>query len=308
MLSAAADSSPLMNAGKDIARTGSKESSASEVPWTMVIRPGSNILNLRLRELWGARELIALFVWRDFISLYKQTILGPLWYIFQPLLTSVVFTAIFGRIAGLSTDGSPQFLFYMAGTVLWSYFSACLTKTSTTLVANAHLFGKVYFPRLAIPLSITVSSLIAFVIQMALFIALVVCYAWRGAPVHPNARMLLLPVHLILMAGLGLGLGIIISSLTVRYRDLQHLVTFGVQLLMYATPVIYPLSAIPERYRIYIQANPLTPIAESFRYAFLGTGSPGDARLLYSAGVTVAVLIAGGLIFNRIERTFVDMV
>ncbi|MBI4787116.1 MAG: ABC transporter permease [Chloroflexi bacterium] len=276
--------------------------------WTMVIRPQRSWFDLRLGELWQARDLVMLFVWRDFVSVYKQTILGPLWYLIQPLLTTITFTVIFGNIAKLPTDGLPQFLFYMSGTVIWSYFAECLNKTSTTFITNTHLFGKVYFPRLAVPVSILISNLVTFAIQLAFFLVFLVYFAVAGAGVQPNAGILLTPVLVVMMAGLGLGFGIIVSSLTTRYRDLRFLVTFGVQLLMYATPVIYPVSAIPEQYRWLILANPMTPIVESFRFAFLGAGTLDGGQLLYSFGFMLGVLLIGVLIFNRVEQTFMDTV
>src|SRR5512141_2218325 len=236
----------------------------------MVIEPQRSLFDLRLGELWRYRDLVMLFVRRDFVSVYKQTILGPLWYLIQPLLTTLTFTVIFGNIASLPTDGLPQFLFYMSGTVVWSYFAACLTKTSETFVNNANLFGKIYFPRLAVPVSILISNLIAFAIQFTFFLAFMLYFALTGAAIHPNWWILFSPILLLLMAGLGLGLGIIISSLTTKYRDLRFLVQFGVTLLMYATPVIYPASTIPARFQFLIRANPMTPIVETFRYAFLG--------------------------------------
>lgn len=276
--------------------------------WSMIIRPQNPWFDLRLDELWHARDLIAIFVWRDFVSTYKQTILGPLWYLIQPLLTTITFTVIFGNLAKLPTDGLPQFLFYMSGTVIWSYFAACLTKTSNTFTANANLFGKVYFPRLAVPISILVSNLIMFAIQFLQLAAFMLYFWFAGAPVQPNAWMLLTPVLILIMAGLGLGFGIIISSLTTRYRDLQYLVTFGVQLLMYAVPVIYPLSAVPDRFRWLVMANPMTPIIESFRYAFLGAGTVDLLQLAYAFGFMVVILVIGLLLFNQVERTFMDTV
>jgi lipopolysaccharide transport system permease protein len=277
-------------------------------PWDMVIRPQRGLFDLRLGELWRARDIVRMFVWRDFVSVYKQTILGPLWYLIQPLLTTITFTVIFGNIAKLPTDGLPQFLFYMSGTVVWSYFAACLTKTSETFISNANLFGKVYFPRLAVPVSILISNLITFAIQFAFFLAFVGYFALRGTVLHANIWMLLTPVLLLMMAGLGLGSGILVSSLTTRYRDLRFLVQFGVQLLMYATPVIYPASTIPARFQFLIQANPMTPIVEAFRYAFLGAGSVHLSGLVYSAGFTLAVMLLGTVVFNRVEQTFMDTV
>jgi lipopolysaccharide transport system permease protein len=274
----------------------------------MIIRPQRGWFDLRLGELWHARDLIMLFVWRDFVSVYKQTILGPLWYLIQPLLTTLVFTVVFGRIAALPTDGLPQFLFYLSGTVIWSYFADCLNKTSLTFVNNAHLFGKVYFHRLAVPVSILISNLVAFTIQFLLFIGFLVFYLVAGADVQPNAWVLITPLLLLVMAGLGLGFGVIVSSLTTRYRDLRFLVAFGVQLWMYATPVIYPVSAVPERFQPLILVNPMTPIVEAFRYAYLGAGTINLAMLGYSAAFMLVTLLAGAVLFNRIEQTFMDTV
>ena len=276
--------------------------------WTMIIRPQNPWFDLRLDELWRARDLVAIFVWRDFVATYKQTILRPLWYLIQPLLTTLTFTVIFGNLAGLATDGLPQFLFYMAGTVIWNYFSTCLTKTSNTFTANSGLFGKVYFPRLAVPLSILISNMVTFAIQFVQFLGFMLYFWFTGVSIHPNAWVLLTPVLLLMMAGLGLGFGIIISSLTTRYRDLQYLVTFGVQLLMYAAPVIYPLSTVPSQYRWLIMANPMTPIIESFRYAFLGAGTVDVLHLGYAFAFMIVTLVTGLLIFNQVERTFMDTV
>jgi lipopolysaccharide transport system permease protein len=277
--------------------------------WSMIIEPQRSLLDLRLGELWKYRDLVMLFVRRDFVSVYKQTILGPLWYLIQPLLTTLTFTVIFGNIASLPTDGLPQFLFYMSGTVVWSYFAACLTKTSETFVNNANLFGKVYFPRLAVPVSILISNLVTFLIQFAMFLVFVAFFALRGTPIRFNWLWIALsPLLMLMMAGLGLGFGIIISSLTTKYRDLRFLVTFGVSLLMYATPVIYPVSSIPERFQWIIQANPMTPIVEAFRYAFLGAGTVNTYQLLYSFGFMLVVVFLGSVIFNRVEQTFMDTV
>ena len=277
--------------------------------WDMVIEPQRGLLDLRLGELWRYRDLVMLFVRRDFVAIYKQTILGPLWYLIQPLLTTVIFTFIFGSIASLPTDGLPQFLFYMSGTVVWSYFAACLTKTSETFVQNSNLFGKVYFPRLAVPVSILISNLITFLIQFAMFLAFVAFFVVRGTPIHFNWLWIALsPILILMMAGLGLGFGIIISSLTTKYRDLRFLVTFGVALLMYATPVIYPVSSIPERFQWIILANPMTPVIEAFRFAFLGAGTVDVNHLLYSFGFMLVVVILGSIIFNRVEQTFMDTV
>ena len=276
--------------------------------WDLIITPRKKWYDLQLREVWHYRDLITLFVRRDFVSRYKQTILGPLWFLIQPLLTSLVFTVIFGNIAQLPTDGLPQMLFYMSGTVLWSYFSSCLTGTSTTFIGNAHLFGKVYFPRLVMPISIVISNLITFAIQLVFFLAFFLYFYLRGSSVFLTAWALALPLLIFLMAGLGLGFGIIISSLTTKYRDLQHLVGFGVSLWMYGTPVIYPVSSIPEKWRWVADLNPVTPIIETFRKGFLGAGDASWPRLAYSFGFMLVVLMLGVIIFNRVEKTFIDTV
>jgi lipopolysaccharide transport system permease protein len=276
--------------------------------WTSILRPKRGLFDLRLRELWLSRDLIMLFVWRDFVSVYKQTILGPLWYLVQPLLTTIVFTIIFGRIAGLPTEGLPPFLFYMSGTVIWSYFAECLTKTSDTFISNANIFGKVYFPRLTVPISISISNLVSFFIQFLLFLAFISYFWLRGANVQPNYWILLTPLLLVMMAGMGLGGGIIVSSMTTRYRDLRYLVGFGTQLIMYATPVIYPVSAVPEKLQPLIELNPLTPIVESFRYAYLGSGTVSIYNLVYSLVWAIGLMIVGIIIFNKVEATFMDTV
>jgi lipopolysaccharide transport system permease protein len=281
---------------------------ANDQQWDLIIVPKRRFLDLHLRELWSYRDLILLFVWRDFVSVYKQTILGPLWYLIQPLLTTLTFTVIFGNIAKLPTDGLPQFLFYMSGTIIWTYFSDCLTKTSNTFVQNSNLFGKVYFPRMAVPVSILLSNLITFAIQFILFLVFMVYFVSHGSSIKPNAWMALTPILIIMMAGLGLGFGILISALTTKYRDLRFLVQFGVQLLMYATPVIYPASSIPARFQLLIQVNPMTSIIETFRYAFLGAGSVHPAQLLYSFAFMVVIVLIGSLVFNRVEATFMDTV
>lgn len=279
-----------------------------ENSWSLIIRPQRDWWDLHLSELWRYRDLIMLFVWRDFVAYYKQTILGPLWYLIQPILTTVVFTIIFGNIAKLPTDGLPPFLFYLAGNTVWAYFSASLTSTSNTFTGNAGLFGKVYFPRLVMPLSVVISQIISFVIRFLVFLGFLFYFMASGASVTPNWWILVLPGLILIMAGLGLGLGIIISSLTTKYRDLQQLIAFGVQLLMYGTPVIYPLSSIDSTWRWLILANPMTPVVEVFRLAFLGTSVLSPLYLLYSIVFVIAVLLLGILIFNRVENTFMDTV
>jgi lipopolysaccharide transport system permease protein len=276
--------------------------------WTKVIRPKRGLFDLRLRELWRARELIMLFVWRDFVSIYKQTILGPLWYVIQPVMTTIVFTVIFGNIAKLPTDGLPPFLFYMAGNTIWNYFSTCLVSTSNTFTANSGMFGKVYFPRMSIPISVAISNMISFGIRFGMFILFLVYFMLAGSGIHPTWWILILPLLMLIMALLGLGVGIIVSSLTIKYRDLQQLVGFGVQLLMYGTPVIYPLSTIQGIWRWAILANPMTPVVEVFRLAFLGVSAINPVSLLYSAGFALVVFLFGLLIFNRVENTFMDTI
>lgn len=276
--------------------------------WTMVIRPQRAWWDLRLGELWRYRDLIWLFVWRDFVAYYKQTILGPLWYLIQPILTTLVFTIVFGNVARLSTDGLPPFLFYLAGNTIWTYFSSCLTSTSNTFTVNASIFGKVYFPRLSIPVSIVLSNMISFGIRMLLFLGFLAYFMLVGSEVSPTLWCLLLPVLLLINAGIGLGLGIIVSALTTKYRDLQHLVSFGVQLMMYATPVIYPISSLEGGWRWLLIANPITPVIEIFRLGFLGVSALSPVYLLYSVGFTIAILLIGILVFNHVEATFVDTV
>ena len=273
-----------------------------------VIEPHGSLFDLKLRELWAYRDLVVLFVRRDFVAQYKQTILGPAWHIIQPLFTTVIFTIVFGKIAQISTDGLPPFLFYMGGTVIWTYFANVLTDTSNTFVRNAAIFGKVYFPRLAVPVSNLVSKLIAFAIQFVFFLGFIAWFALTGSDVSPNVWVLLTPVLLVMMAALALGLGVIVSSMTTRYRDLAVLVSFGVQLLMYASPIIYPLSTLPEKWQSWMALNPIAPIVEAFRYAYLGAGTVDLAMLGYSAAVIGVILFIGIVMFNRVERTFMDTV
>jgi lipopolysaccharide transport system permease protein len=276
--------------------------------WTIIIRPKVGWFDFNMKELWQYRDLILLFVRRDFVSVYQQTILGPLWFIIQPLLTTVMFTIVFGNIANIPTDGLPHLLFYLSGTVTWSYFSECLNKTSNTFIANAGIFGKVYFPRLSVPVSIVISNLIAFALQFSIFLCFLIYYIIKGNTVIPNSMILFTPILILMMALLGLGLGIIISALTTKYRDLRFLVNFGIQLFMYATPVIYPLSVIPEKYRVWILVNPMTSIVETFRYAYLGKGAFEWNYLGISAIFTLCILFVGIMLFSKIEKTFMDTV
>lgn len=278
---------------------------------TWEIAPSNNLLDLKLREVWAYRDLLVLLVRRDFVSFYKQTILGPLWFFIQPLFTTIIFTFVFGNLAGISTDGLPKPLFYMAGITAWNYFADCLTKTSSVFKDNAAIFGKVYFPRLIMPLSIVVSNLVRFGVQLLLFFLFMAYYAFNGAHFEPNWVILLFPIVVILMALLGLGLGMIISAMTTKYRDLSFLISFGVQLLMYATTVIYPLSAAIEKYPKYswlIEFNPMTSLIETFRYGFLGNGAFSWTYLGYTSVLTFIILLIGIIIFNKVEKNFVDTV
>lgn len=280
----------------------------SEETWSEVIEPHTRLLDLRLGDVWHYRDLVMMFVRRDFVSNYKQTILGPLWFIVQPLLTTFTYLVIFGHVAKLPTDGMPGVLFYMAGTTIWGYFSQSLTAVATVFTTNAAIFGKVYFPRLTMPLSIVISNLVRFGIQLALFIAFWLYYLLTTDLLHPNWLIVLTPLLVVLMGVLSLGLGIIFSALTTKYRDLAMLLTFGVQLLMYAAPVIYPLSKVPAQYKLWILANPMTAIVETFRYAFLGAGTFSWGSLGYSAAATLVILAIGTVMFNKVEKSFTDTV
>lgn len=281
---------------------------STENEWTEVIQPGSSLFDLRLKEVWRYRDLLMMFVRRDFVATYKQTILGPLWFFIQPLLTTLTFMVVFGTIAGISTDGIPMMVFYMSGITLWNYFAECLNKTSTVFRDNAGIFGKVYFPRLVMPLSIVVSNLVRLGIQMILFLVIWVYYLVKGNQLHPNLYLLLIPYLIFLMAVIGLGAGMLISALTTKYRDLVFLLSFGVQLLMYATPVIYSMSSLPAKYAWLIKVNPLSAIVETFRYAFTGSGFFSWYSLAYSSVWAIVLLALGTLVFNKVEKSFMDTV
>lgn len=275
--------------------------------WTTVIRPKTKLLDLKLGELWQYKDLIFLFVKRDFKATYKQTVLGPLWIVINPLLTTLMQILVFGNLAGISTDGTPQFVFYLAGNAVWLYFSGCFTKTANTFIANANVFGKVYFPRLVAPISVTISGLITFCVQFAILVVTIVYYALKGQ-VTPNLYILLLPVLLLELAMLSMGFGVIVSALTTKYRDLNVLLTFGVQLWMYGSAIVYPVSFLPEKFAKIIMLNPVVPIVETFRYAFTGNGTLSITYLLVSMTETIVVLVIGIVIFNRVEKTFMDTV
>jgi lipopolysaccharide transport system permease protein len=299
--------SPPPSSGAMPIAAGAPAAPASE-DWDLIIRPKAGWFDWRLRELWQHRDLLRLLVWRDFVTVHKQTILGPLWHIINPILTALTYTLIFGRVVKLPTDGVPPILFYLAGTVAWNYFTACLFKTTNSLAGNAGLFGKVYFHRLVVPLSSILSSLISFGIQCGILTVLVAVFALRGAPVHPNAWLLAFPLLVAMLAGFGLAAGLLCSALTTRYRDLGQLVGFSTQLLMFATPVIYPASFVNPHYRWVMDCNPLAAVVETFRYAFLGKGAPEPLFLVNSAVVLVILFVVGITAFTRVERTFMDSV
>jgi lipopolysaccharide transport system permease protein len=277
--------------------------------WDLVIEPKAKLLDLNLKEVWRYRDLLWLFVKRDFVAQYKQTVLGPLWHFIQPIFTTLMFLFIFGKIANIPTDGIPPVVFYMSGITIWNYFSACLTATSSTFVANAGIFGKVYFPRLVIPLSTVMSNMVKFGIQFLLLLAAMIYYGVATHHFHFGFSWLLIPLLVLMMAALGLGLGITISSLTTKYRDFNVLIGFAVQLLMYATPVAYPLSFLKGKsYAAWVQWNPLSPIVESFRYALFGVGQINTTGLLYSGIFILLALFLGTLLFSKVERTFMDTV
>ncbi len=279
-----------------------------EDQFTTVIKPQNGWFDLHLGELTRYKDLIFLFVKRNFTAYYKQTILGPAWAIIQPFLTTIVFTVVFGNIAGLAPAGVPSFLFYLAGTVVWQYFSGCLTATATTFTSNASILGKVYFPRLVMPISTTLSQLISFGIQLMFFLAFWLYYVFASTSVHPNLYILMFPLLVLQLAMLGLGFGIIISACTTKYRDLAMLVGFGVQLWMYATPVAYDISIIPEKWMSLYMCNPVTPVVMTMRYAFLGVGSFNLKYYLIGWVTTIVVLFIGIVLFSRVERTFMDTV
>jgi len=276
--------------------------------WTMEIRSRSGWFDINLSELWRYRDLILLFVRRDFVAYYKQTILGPLWFLLQPLFTTVVFTIIFSRIAQIPTDGLTPFLFYMSGTVAWTYFASCMTQTSNTFITNAGIFGKVYFPRLVVPVAVVISNLIAFAIQFGLFLAFLCYFYLTGADIHPNGWLLLVPLLLVQMAALGLGMGILISSMTTKYRDLAFALGFGVQLWMYATPIVYPLSQIPAQWQWLLALNPMPALLVTIRYAVVGSGAIQPWVLGVSFAMTILILTVGIVMFSRVEKTFMDTI
>ncbi len=288
-----------------------------EEQFTTVIKPRTGLFEVNLKEIWDYRDLMTLFVKRNIITQYKQTILGPLWFVIQPAITVIMYMVVFGGIAGIPTDGVPQPLFYLGGICMWQYFADCLNKTSNTFVANSGIFGKVYFPRLIMPLADTMSNLVRFGIQVALFAAVYIYYACVGSAACPNWYLLLFPVLVVMMAGLALGFGVIISSMTTKYRDLQILFSFIVQLWMYATPIVYPLTQVKEMGKVYMGfrletlmcLNPVTPIIETFKYGALGAGEfVGWGWLAYSLVFMIVLLALGIMIFNKVQKSFMDTV
>lgn len=275
--------------------------------WDSVIESRHSLFDINLKELWHYRDLLVLFVRRDFVTVYKQTILGPLWFFIQPLLTTITFTIIFGNVAQLSTDGAPKVVFYMAGITLWGYFSTCLTTVSGVFNANAGIFGKVYFPRLIMPLTIVISNLMKFGVQFLLFICFVIYFTLQNQ-IQPNNWILLTPLIIVLMALISMGIGLILSSMTTKYKDLNQLIGFGVQLFMYATPVIYPSSSVPSTYQWVVELNPLVGLFDYMRFAYLGVGEFTILDLVYPSIFSIVILGIGVLVFNKTQKTFMDTV
>ncbi|MFT7613564.1 MAG: lipopolysaccharide transport system permease protein [Parvicellaceae bacterium] len=279
-----------------------------EQKWDNIIQPNKQLFNLNFKAIWKYKDLLMLFVRRDFVANYKQTILGPTWFFIQPIFTSLVLTIVFGNMAALETDGIPKFPFYLAGVTIWGYFADCINKTSETFTVNQGLFGKVYFPRIIVPLSVVLTNMLKFVVQFILFLCIWTYYYFTTDGIAANSTMLLIPVFVILMALMGLGLGMIISSMTTKYRDLKFLVSFGVQLMMYLSAVIIPLSSANGWMKKVMLVSPMTSIIESFKYSFFTKGSVPVGALIYTAVFSVAVFILGMVIFNRVEKSFIDTV
>lgn len=282
--------------------------SQNEPQWTEEIRSEHSLFSINFKEVWRYRDLLVMLLKRDFITFYKQTILGPLWFIIQPLLTALIYIVLFVQVAKINVGGVPTLAFYLSGVTIWNYFSDSLIKTSNVFQGNANVFGKVYFPRLIMPLSVVFSSLMKFAIQFLLFVGVVMYYTFVKNEIHPNAWVLMTPILLLMMASFALGVGMIFSSMTTKYKDLSFLLAFGVQLYMYATPVVYPITAMPEKYRWIVESNPLTSIFECYRYGYLGVGHFEPFRLIYSAGVIGILLVIGTITFNKVEKSFMDTI
>jgi lipopolysaccharide transport system permease protein len=285
-----------------------KSSETNVSDWDMIVRPKRHLLDINLKEIWTYRDLIMLFVRRDFVAKYKQTILGPFWFILNPLISTFMYTLVFAGIARIPTEGVPPQLFYISGIVAWSYFAACLNGTSSTFLSNAGIFGKVYFPRLVSPISVIISAMVQLGVQFLLLISIMIYFSSTGYHIQINSYILYLPLLILVLALMGMGFGIIFSALTTKYRDLSNLMAFGVQLWMYITPVIYPSSSVPEKYRIFVYINPVAPLVEAFKYGLIGAGEFDSVRLLYSFIFTVILLFIGVILFNRTEQNFMDTV
>ncbi len=280
----------------------------SNEEFTHVIRPKRHLFDVNLKEVWQYRDLLMLFVRRDFVAKYKQTILGPFWFVLNPLLSTLIYTVIFNRVANIPTDNIPPVLFYLSGLVAWQYFAACLTGTSSTFLSNASIFGKVYFPRLVSPLSVVLSSLVQLTVQFGLLFVVLFIYWFKGYPFSFSTYTLLIPAIVLILAMMALGFGIIISSATTKYRDLTNFMSFGVQLWMYATPIIYPVSSVPDQLQFIVKYNPVAPLIEAFKFGLVGAGQVSWSGLLYSLIFTVVLLIFGMLVFNKVEQSFMDTV
>lgn len=279
-----------------------------EENWSNVIGTKHNLFSLNLKEVWEYKDLVYMLVMRDFVTSFKQTILGPIWFFINPIFTTIMYVIVFGNVAGLSTDGAPMMAFYLSGVTLWNYFSSCLNGTSNVFKGNASIFGKVYFPRLVMPLSIVISNLMRFGVQFLLFVVVITYYYIKDGSVQPNWWVISTPLLLILMAAFAMGAGMIFSSLTTKYKDFSMLLGFGVSLFMYATPVVIPISSFPEKYKWILEINPLTGIFECFKYAYLGVGEFNVSMLIYSTVVIFIILLIGTLIFNKVEKSFMDTV
>ena len=279
-----------------------------ETNWDLIIEPENSLLDLKLKKVWQYRDLLFLLVRRDFVAFYKQTILGPLWFLIQPLFTTATYVFIFGKLAGLSTDGVPPILFYLAGITTWTYFADCLTKTANVFKDNASIFGKVYFPRLIMPLSIVISNLIRLGVQILLLIGVMIYFSLTSGGFHISWYMLLFPFFILLMAAQGLGWGMMVSALTTKYRDLALLVTFGIQILMYATPIVYPLSSLSGNLKLFVSLNPMTPIVEGMRKSFFGQGVFDIYTFIYASIISIIILFIGTIIYNKVEKNFIDTI
>ena len=292
---------------EEVTETMEKETDTMN-EYDLIITPQKSLLQLNLKKVWQYKDLLFLFVKRDFVAVYKQTIFGPLWFFIQPILTTITFTVVFGNIAEISTDGMPKVIFYLSGITMWNYFSDCVNKTSATFTANQHIFGKVYFPRVIVPLSIVMTNLLKFGVQILLFVGFYLYYYFTEDSIHPNLTIFLFPLLVVFMATMSLGIGMLISSMTTKYRDLTFLVGFGIQLMMYASPIIYPMNEVGDKYKIFIELNPMSGIINNFKYGTLGSGEFDWFGLIYGFVFSLVILMIGTLVFNRVEKSFIDTV